>query len=496
MKLYNTLSRETEEFTVEDGVAKMYVCGITPYSASHVGHAFSSVVFDTLRRYLEYRGYEVRHVQNFTDIDDKMIVAAADEGISVSELAERNIQQYFREMDALNVLRADVYPRATGEIPKIIEITESLVADGYAYSIDGSVYYRVNRFDEYGKLSRRSLDSMQAGARVEVDESKEDEMDFALWKAFKPGEPSWDSPWGPGRPGWHIECSAMSIAHLDETIDVHGGGPELMFPHHENEIAQSEPYTGKAPFVRFWVHHGHVQFGEDKMSKSLGNVVSIGEALGMYSPDALRLFFLSSHYRSPLVYSGQNLTAQERAAERLRNAANGVGGTGARSLDAGPYRDRFVEAMDDDLNTPRALAALFDLAREINRSREAEGQVSNGQDLLRELSGVLGLRLKETETSETGDITGFVELVNELRPDLEALTEPAPADGTGPASLVAKLDETKDVDELVRICVDLRSQLRRSKQFELADKVRAGLAGLGVSIEDKAGGTEWRRTGR
>ncbi|MDA1348469.1 MAG: cysteine--tRNA ligase [Chloroflexi bacterium] len=452
MKLYNTLSRQTEEFSAADGSVKMYVCGITPYSPSHVGHAFSSVVFDTLRRYLEYSGSSVRHVQNFTDIDDKMIKAAVDEGISVAELAERNIHQYYQEIDALNVLRAHVYPRATGEIPKIIEITESLIAAGYAYAVDGSVYYRVNNFDGYGKLSRRSLDSMQAGARVEVDENKEDVMDFALWKAQKPGEPSWDSPWGPGRPGWHIECSAMSIAHLGETIDIHGGGPELMFPHHENEIAQSEPYTGKAPFVRFWVHHGHVQFGEDKMSKSLGNVVPIGEALERYSPDALRLFFLSSHYRSPLVYSDQNVTAQERAFERLKNALRAVDGTGS-ALDGQTYLSRFVEAMDDDLNTPRALAALFDLARDINRTSEAGGGVSDAQQLLSDLCGVLGITLEGPATTGSGDVAPFVELL-----------------------------------------VNLRSELRGAKQFELADRVRDGLSDLGVSIEDKAGGTEWRQT--
>ena len=453
MKLYNTLSRQTEEFAVEEDVVKMYVCGITPYSASHVGHAFSSVVFDTLRRYLEYRGYEVRHVQNFTDIDDKMIAAAADGGISISELAESNVQQYLGELEALNVLRADMYPRATAEIPTIIEIIESLVASKFAYVVRGNVYYHVKNFDGYGKLSRRNLDGMLAGARVEVDENKEDEMDFALWKAQKPGEPSWDSPWGQGRPGWHIECSAMSIAHLDETIDIHGGGADLIFPHHENEIAQSEPYTSKGPFARFWVHNGLVQFGEDKMSKSLGNLVTTAEALGRHTPDALRLFFLNSHYRSPLVYTDENVTAQGRAAERLRNAAHGGGPNGTQSIDVGQYRDRFEDSMDDDLNTPRALAALFDLARDINRAREAGDGVSDAQQLLEELSGVLGLTLEEPQVQSSGDEGRLVDLL-----------------------------------------IELRSDLRESKQFELADKVRDRLADLGVTIEDKSGGTEWRRT--
>ncbi len=493
MKLYNTLSRSAERFTAKDGVVRMYVCGITPYSPSHLGHAMSSVVFDTLRRYLEYTGHEVRHVQNFTDVDDKMIAAAAEEGIPTAALAERYIRQYFQEVDALNVLRADAYPRATGEIPKIIEIIEALVAGGYAYAVEGSVYYRVSRFENYGRLSRRSADSMMAGARVDVDEKKEDVMDFALWKARKPGEPSWKSSWGRGRPGWHIECSAMSIAHLGGSIDIHGGGPELMFPHHENEIAQSEPYTGEVPFVRFWVHNGLVQFGEDKMSKSLGNVVTIAEALDRFSPDALRLFLLGSHYRSPLVYSHRNVTAQERAAERLRTAAHGGGASGGASLDPARHRDRFIEAMDDDLNTPRALAALFDLARDINRTIEAGGRVSDAQAALRDLCDVLGLTLEEPAAQSADDAAGFADLLNELRPDLEAM--PGPGE-TALQTLTARLNEGADADEVVRLWVGLRSELRSAGRFEMADRIRDGLAALGVVVSDRAGATEWRRPGR
>ncbi|MCH9038826.1 MAG: cysteine--tRNA ligase, partial [Chloroflexi bacterium] len=371
MKLYNTLTRQKEEFTAPDGKVKMYVCGITPYSASHIGHAMFSVVFDVVRRYLEHKGYEIQHIQNFTDIDDKMIAAAKARGITVEELAEENIQQYLEETDELNIRRAHEYPRATREIPRIVSMIKGLVDEGYAYPANGDVYFRVNRDQDYGKLSRRNADDLLAGARVEIGELKEDPRDFVLWKAQKPGEPAWDSPWGPGRPGWHIECSAMSMGYLGETLDIHGGGQDLIFPHHENEIAQSESYTSSQPFARFWMHNGLLNIGDDKMSKSTGNVISVREALDEFSPAALRLFFLSSHYRNPLVYSEQNIAAQERAIERLRYAAGEEGESAqGEPLDAASYTDRFTEAMDDDLNTPRALAVMFDLSRDINRGKE------------------------------------------------------------------------------------------------------------------------------
>ena len=496
MRLYNTLSRETEEFTVVDGVVKIYVCGITPYAPSHVGHALRGVVFDVLRRYLQYRGHEVRHVENFTDIDDKMINGAEVEGISTSQLAERNIEDYFHVMDGLNVLRAHAYPRATEEIPRICEIIETLREKECAYAVAGDVYFSVRSDPDYGKLSRRSLEEMRAGARVEVDEKKTDEMDFALWKAQKPGEPAWDSPWGPGRPGWHIECSAMAMSHLGTPVDIHGGGQDLVFPHHENEIAQTESYDEQRALARFWVHNGLLRIGDETMSKSLGNFVTVTEALNSYSAAALRLFFLSSHYRSPLTYSDEAILAQERAAERLRNAALGDGVDGS---DAGEseligverYRARFVEAMDEDLNTPRALATLFDLAREINRTGEAGGRVSEARSLLRELSGVLGLTLEEPAASESGDISEFDGLLDELRADLEAL-----ADGSSLEPLTQRLGEATDAGQIVRSWLDLRSDLRAARRFDLADRIRDGLASLGVIIEDKAGGTEWRRAGR
>ena len=452
MKLYNTLTGTREDFSTPDGKVRMYVCGITPYSASHIGHAMSSVAFDIVRRYLEFKGYEVIHIQNFTDIDDKMINTAADLGISIGELAESNIQAYLDEMDTLNVLRASNYPRATQEIPKILEIIETLVEKGFAYPMNGDVYFRVKADEDYGKLSHRSLDSLMAGARVEIDENKEDAMDFVLWKGQKPGEPAWDSPWGPGRPGWHIECSAMSLVYLGETVDIHGGGQDLIFPHHENEIAQSESYTDKEPFTRFWMHNGLLRLGEDKMSKSLGNIISVREVLQKYSPDAVRLFILSSHYRSPLVYNDQSIESQERALERLRNTVNiSNEAEHGETLNPLPYREHFIEAMDDDLNTPRALATLFDLSRDINRGHEEGRAISDAQVTLKELAGVLGLTLKESGSTADGDIGPLVELL-----------------------------------------IEIRSDLRDVKQYELADKIRNRLTELEITLEDKAQGTEWK----
>ena len=452
MKLYNTLSGSKEEFTTPDGKVRMYVCGITPYAPSHIGHAMMSVVFDVVRRYLEYKGLAVTHIQNFTDVDDKIITAANASGVSTDELAETNIRQYHEEMDALNVLRAHTYPRATTEIPAIVGMIKSLEKQGYAYSVDGDVYFRVGRSADYGKLSRRSAEDLLAGARVEVDEAKEDPRDFALWKSRKPGEPAWDSPWGPGRPGWHIECSAMSMRYLEEGVDIHGGGQDLIFPHHENEIAQSESFSQQQPFARFWLHNGLLSINEDKMSKSIGNVITVGEALSRFSSSALRLFFLSSHYRNPLVYSDQNIKAQERAIERIRNAASpNQQVDDGESLDASAYKHQFMEAMDDDFNTPRALASIFDLSREINRATEQGFDVTDAQQTLLELVGVLGIDLDEPDSSADGDIAPFVELL-----------------------------------------INIRTELRGARQFALADKIRDELAELGVSLEDSSSGTEWR----
>ena len=453
MKLYNTLSGTVEEFVPADGnQVKMYVCGVTPYSSTHVGHALSYVVFDTLRRYLEHKGYEVRHVQNFTDVDDKIIQRAQEAGVSEDELVEEFIGDYFHTMDALNIQRASEYPRATREIPRIIDAISGLIDRGHAYPAAGDVYFRVTSKDDYGKLSHRSLDSMIAGARIQVDENKEHPMDFVLWKGAKPGEPSWESPWGPGRPGWHIECTAMSLEYLGEQLDIHGGGQDLVFPHHENEIAQSECYTGAKPFSRYWMHNGLLQLGSDKMSKSLGNLVSVVDALERYSPDAMRLYFLSSHYRSPLAYSDEGAAAVERSLDRVRHALTPGNGSGPQ-VDASPHRARFAAAMDDDLNTPQAIAALFDLARDINRGRDDGQSIDDGQAALRELGAVLGLTFTDRAGSDA-DLTAapFIDLL-----------------------------------------VSVRSELRAARQFALADQIRDGLAEQGVTLEDGPQGTQWQR---
>ena len=454
MKLYNTLSGEATEFAPADGnTVRMYVCGVTPYSATHIGHALSYVAFDVLRRYLEHIGFEVRHVQNFTDVDDKIIQRAEEQGIEPTELAERYIDDFFQTMDSLNIRRAHIYPRATEEIGPIIETIDRLIGSGHAYAAGGDVFFRVQKSDGYGKLSHRTLEGMQAGSRIEIDENKEHPMDFALWKGARPGEPSWESPWGPGRPGWHIECTSMSMTYLGESLDIHGGGQDLVFPHHENEIAQSEASTGVVPFSRYWVHNGLLRLGGDKMSKSLGNLVSVEEALQQFSPDAIRLYFLSSHYRSPLSYSDEGCTAMERSLERLRHALGRNGGSASDPLDAEPYRQQFFEAMDDDLNTPRALASLFDLAREINRSSDAGHPVADAQESLRHLGAILGLTFADPEAS----------------------------DGAAPGAA-----------PFIDLLLETRAALRQARQFEQADRIRDGLEQLGVSVEDTPSGPVWQ----
>jgi len=413
----------------------------------------SYIVFDVLHRYLEFSGLKVRRVQNFTDIDDKLIDRAAAEGITVEELASKLIDEYFADMAALNVREADVYPKATEEIPKIIEIITGLIDNGSAYASEGDVYFRVTKDPRYGKLSHRSLDGMRAGARVESGIEKEHPMDFALWKGAKPGEPSWESPWGPGRPGWHIECSAMALRYLGDSIDIHGGGQDLIFPHHENEIAQSEAFTGAVPFSSFWVHNGLLHLDHEKMSKSLGNMVTIRQALASYSSDAIRLCMLNAHYRGPGYYSDEALAGAERNAGRIRQAVGTAGNAGAaQQTDPSALRERFVDAMDDDLNTPQALAVINELARDINRDADAGVDVTQAQAALRELGGqVLGMTF-EAHEAVVGD--DFASRIQEL--------------------------------------VDKRRDLRAAKQFTEADAVRDELTSMGVSLEDTASGTLWR----
>ena len=437
----------------------MYVCGPTVYDKAHVGHAMSAIVFDIIRRYLEYRGYEVRHAMNYTDVDDKIINRANQIGMDPIKLAEQYIDEFGRHLVDLNILPATVYPRATHEVPTIIKLITQLGEAGYAYEVDGDVYFRVSRDEDYGKLSTRQLEDMQAGARVNVDERKENPMDFALWKSSKPGEPTWQSPWGMGRPGWHIEYSAMSMHHLGEQIDIHGGGNDLIFPHHENEIAQTESATGK-PFTRYWVHNGMMQLAGEKMSKSLGNLVTIEEFLTEHEGDALRMMILNSSYHNPLTFSDEIIVQAEKALERLRLALRSQAGGGLlegiaveslrQQMDA--TRTGFSECMDDDFNSAGALGHLFELVRAINQAKDSgvAGEiVADGQGLLRELMVVFGLRAELPQMG--GQATPFIELL-----------------------------------------IDLRREMRQQKLWALADTLRAKLAELGVLLEDSKDGTTWR----
>jgi cysteinyl-tRNA synthetase len=455
MQVFNSLSGKKEEFQPRGDVVTMYVCGINPYDDAHIGHALSYIFFDVVRRYLEYRGYKVKHVQNITDIEDNIIATANLRGMTVRELTQKYVERYDEDMAALNVRPAHIYPRAMGEIDKMIEIVQGLIEKGFAYAVDGNVYFRVRSMPDYGKLSHRTLDSMMAGARVEAGEEKEHPMDFILWKESKPGEPSWDSPWGQGRPGWHIECSAMSIKYLGEQIDIHGGGQDVVFPHHENEIAQSESFTGKKPFVKYWLHNGLLQMGEEKMSRSVGNLITIREALQKYSSDAIHIFVLGSYYRSPLTYTGEALEAAERGTDRLRQAVSrdDSGGKPTGEMVAESYKEQFIAAMDDDFNTPQALAVLFDLAHDINRAGEAGYGVNDTQKMLKELGGVLGLTFKKPEE----------------------------------APLDAELQE--QINKLIKD----RTAARKRKNWQLADEIRNRLGELGIALEDTPAGTVWKR---
>jgi cysteinyl-tRNA synthetase len=462
IRLYNTLTRKKEEFqTLEPNVVKMYVCGVTVYNDAHVGHAMSAIVFDIMRRYLEYRGYTVKQVMNYTDVDDKIINRAKQLGEDPLKLSQRYVEDYANDLKNLNVLPATSYPQVSKTMPLIIQFIQGLIQKEAAYAAsNGDVYFSVISDDDYGKLSGRKLDDMQAGARIEVGEAKDHPMDFALWKAAKPGEISWDSPWGKGRPGWHIECSAMNLAELGEQIDIHGGGNDLIFPHHENEIAQTESYTGK-PFARYWVHNGMLQLGGEKMSKSLGNMVSIKEFLKQRDADVMRMLVLMGYYRAPLIFNEETQDAAEKSLERLKSAfrpasasAKGLSAEAISALaaQAESTKKSFTDAMDDDFNSPLALAALYELVKAINTARDngaSDEQLKPAQSILRELTGVFGLRLQEKQGSE------------------EAETQ-------------------------VNALIAERNEARKQKQWALSDQIRDRLKEMGVTIEDSKDGTKWR----
>ena len=462
IRLYNTLTRKKEELqTLEPGVVKMYVCGVTVYNDAHVGHAMSALVFDIIRRYLEHSGYQVRHVMNFTDVDDKIINRANQLGVDPFVLAEGYIKDYSQNLTDLNILPATSNPRATRTMPQIIAMVQGLIDKGYAYAAaNGDVYFRVTKDKDYGKLSGRKLEDMQAGARIEVEQEKEHPMDFALWKTAKPGEPSWDSPWGKGRPGWHIECSAMNLAEFGAQIDIHGGGNDLVFPHHENEIAQSESFTGEQ-FSRYWMHNGMLQLGGEKMSKSLGNIVSIKDFLAKRDADVMRILVLNGSYRAPLMFNDETLDAAESGLERIKSglragspSAAGLPAQAAATLAAQieATKKGFSDAMDDDFNTAGALGKIFDLVRAINTARDAGAtpeQLRAAQQTIRELAGVFGLRLVE----KTG------------------------SGGT---------------DKFIELLVDVRGEVRKQKLWATSDLIRDRLKELGVTIEDGKDGTSWR----
>jgi cysteinyl-tRNA synthetase len=481
MQIYNTLTRRKEDFVPRDpGKVAIYVCGPTTYNFIHMGNARAFVVFDTLRRYFLYKGFKVRYIQNFTDVDDKIINRAREEGEDPIGLAARYVEEYFHDMDALNAMRADVHPKVSEHLDEIIEMVRLLVERGHAYAVDGDVYYDISSFSAYGKLSGRSLEDMQAGARVEVDPRKRHPMDFALWKAAKEGEPAWDSPWGPGRPGWHIECSAMSRKYLGDGFDIHGGGYDLIFPHHENEVAQSEAATGKT-FARYWMHNGFITVNQEKMSKSLGNFFLVREVLEKFPPETVRFFLLSAHYRSPLDFDDEKLAAAGRGLERIKNCvrllAEASGGRSRSGMNGADEeflalldrrRQDFERAMDDDLNSALATGILFDAVGDINaylhRAGKEEGPCGEA------MAGATGLLEK------FNSVLGFFK--------------------TGPGGKII-LDGGDGQEELagglINLIIKIRQEARSKKDWAAADSIRDGLKELGIVLEDTPQGVRWKR---
>ena len=464
MKLYNTLTRKKEEFIpLEEGKVKMYVCGPTVYNYIHIGNARPFIMFDTLRRYLQYKGYDVTFVQNFTDVDDKIIKRGHEEGISPEEVANKYIDEYFVDADGLGIKRADVHPRVTDTIQQIIDFVKDLEDKGYAYEVNGDVYFDTKKFEGYGKLSKQNQDELEAGARIEVNDQKRHPMDFVLWKSKKEGEPGWNSPWGEGRPGWHIECSVMSNRYLGESIDIHGGGQDLAFPHHENEIAQSEARSGKT-FSNYWIHNGYININNEKMSKSKGNFFTVRDISKQYDLEIVRFFMLSAHYRNPVNFSDEMLNQAKAGLERLYNAKekleftiSNLSESSIRDEEKGlvneleSYKTKFINAMEDDLNTADAVSAIFELSKFINTN----------------VNETSSLEFAKMCLDKFNELTGVLNIVNKKNDDI--------------------LD--KDIEELIQ----KRADAKKNRDFKLADDIRQELLDKGIVLEDTRQGTKWKR---
>ncbi|WP_102834448.1 cysteine--tRNA ligase [Clostridioides difficile] len=464
MKVYNTLTRTKEEFVpLEEGKVKMYVCGPTVYNYIHIGNARPFIIFDTLRRYLEYRGYDVTYVQNFTDVDDKIINRSHEEGISPEEVAAKYIKEYFVDCDGLGIKRATVHSQVTDNIQQIIEFIKELEDKGYAYVVNGDVYFDTNKFEGYGKLSGQKQEDLEAGARIEVNDQKRHPMDFVLWKAKKEGEPGWDSPWGEGRPGWHIECSVMSKRYLGETIDIHAGGQDLTFPHHENEIAQSEARSGKT-FSKYWMHNGYININDEKMSKSKGNFFTVRDISKLYDLEIVRFFMLSAHYRNPINFSDEMLNQAKAGLERLYNTKEKLEFTLSNLVEPSltekeielvkeldNFRQKFIDAMDDDVNTADAISVIFELAKLINSNVDENSSLEFAKKCL----------------DEFNELTGVLNIVNKKKDTV--------------------LD--KDIEELIQ----KRTDAKKNKEFQLADDIRQQLLDMGIVLEDTRQGVKWKR---
>ena len=455
MRFYDSLDKRKKTFAPVTKDLTIYVCGVTTSDYSHLGHAFSSMVFEVLQKYMKYRKFTVTRIQNFTDVDDKIIDKAIKEKSSMTEVSEKYMNAFMKDMDKLGIQRADFYPKATDEIPNIIKFIKKLELKGFTYILEGSVYFKVKAKENYGKLSRRDLDNIVQGTRIDENEEKQHPGDFALWKKSKENEPFWNSPWGKGRPGWHIECSSMVMSNFGDSVDFHGGGLDLLFPHHENEIAQSEAITDKR-FAKFWIHNGLLKISEDKMSKSTGNFIRLRDALKIHTPNALRFWMLSSHYRNPIVYDEDTINSQSKALRKLRDS---VSNTSTEKKCESPsdfnsFRELFEKYMDDDLNTPKAISVLFDLSKEINKAKSEGKDIKAAQNLLKELASILGIDLENEQ----------------------------------------KIENEIEIDKVyIEKLIQKRNDFRERKMFKAADSTRDELNRLGIEISDSKDGTVWEK---